>query len=114
MCEEYQRLHVKRTGANASRLCTDLQHLPVQVLRYPLRAERERENLSEQIKEEWHGHALRGSTSASPSVRSTDERLTSIGQGAIVVSHFDFTGDGMDIPNNTLRAAKARRAEKEN
>jgi len=32
----------------------------------------------------------------------------------IVVGCFDFTGDGMDISYNTLRAAKARRAEKEN
>jgi len=34
-------------------------------------------------------------------------------KGAIVVSRFDFTGDGMNIPYNSLRAAKARRAEKE-
>jgi hypothetical protein len=31
--------------------------------------------------------------------------------GAIVGGH--FTGDGVDIPYNTLRAAKARRAEEE-
>jgi hypothetical protein len=29
-----------------------------------------------------------------------------------VVDRFDFKGDGTDIPYNTLRAAKARRAEK--
>jgi len=33
-------------------------------------------------------------------------------QGAIVVGRFDFTGDGMDIPYNTLRAANRRRAKK--
>jgi hypothetical protein len=30
-----------------------------------------------------------------------------------VVGCIDFKGDGMDIPNNTLLAAKARRLEKE-
>jgi len=29
------------------------------------------------------------------------------GKGAIVVGHFDFEGDGLDIPYNTLLAAKA-------
>jgi len=32
----------------------------------------------------------------------------------VVVGCFDFRSDGMDIPYNTLRVAKARRAEKEN
>jgi len=33
------------------------------------------------------------------------------GKGVIVVGRFDFEGDGMEIPYNTLLAAKARRAE---
>jgi len=28
-----------------------------------------------------------------------------------VAGRFDFTGDGMDIPYNTLRAAKEKKAE---
>ena len=34
-----------------------------------------------------------------------------MGKGIVVVSRFDFTGDGMDIPYNTRRAARAWRAK---
>jgi hypothetical protein len=51
---------------------------------------------------------------ADRSGRSTGGRLTNTGQGGIVVGRFDFEGDGMDIPYNTLLAAKARRGEKQN
>jgi len=42
-----------------------------------------------------------------------DRLLVNTRQRSIVVSRFDFTGYGMDVPYNTQRAAKAQRAEKE-
>ncbi|HXY87674.1 MAG TPA: hypothetical protein VEG44_04485 [Candidatus Acidoferrales bacterium] len=47
-------------------------------------------------------------------MRSTGERLTNIGRGGYRGLLFRFQGDGMDIPYNTLRAAKGHKVEKEN
>jgi len=53
-----------------------------------------------------------GNTSADRLGTPTGERLTSTWKGVIAVGRFDFEGGGMDIPYNTLLAAKARRSKK--
>ena len=54
---------------------------------------------------------MKGNMSVDRLGTSTGERLQVSGKGAIVVGR--FTGDGTDIPYNTLRAAKGTESEKE-